>query len=164
MDQLKTMEIFVAVVKCGSFSQAAKQMGLSRPIVTNYIQALEKRLGVRLINRTTRHLFVTEIGQGYFALCSNVLRQIELGEETLTKLQMKPQGRLRILAPKSFGGLHMGMAIAHFAKAHPEIDISMVLDDPSNRSLSDFIDGQFDIGVRLAALRDSSIVPKRLDP
>ncbi len=161
MDRLKTMEAFVAVIKCGSFAGAAQQLGLSRPIVTNYVRALEKRLGVRLINRTTRRLSLTEVGQEYHDLCTKVLLEIETGEQSVTKLQTEPQGSLRILAPKSFGGLHLGVAVGHFAKAHPEINTSLILDDRTSRTF-EFVENQFDVAVRLSVIPSSTMVAKKI--
>ncbi len=108
MDRLKAMETFVRVVKEGSFAGAADQMGLSRAIVTKHVMQLEKQLGARLINRTTRRFSVTEIGKDYVAFCQRMLEQMSEQDALIDRLQEEPRGELKVLTPKSFGSLYLG--------------------------------------------------------
>src|SRR6202012_3105984 len=100
-------ESFVRVVRAKSFSTAARELGLSRALVTKHVQALEEHLGARLLNRTTRTLNLTEIGAEYYDFCQRVLSEIDEEEKTLRDLQKEPRGSLRVLSPKSFSSLHM---------------------------------------------------------
>src|ERR1700754_3696037 len=105
MDRLKAMETFVRVVREGSFAAASDQLGLSRAIVTKHVMQLEKQLGARLINRTTRRFAVTEIGKTYFDFCVRVLEEMAEQDALVTRLQEEPRGELKVMAPKSFGSL-----------------------------------------------------------
>src|SRR5438876_11761609 len=111
MDRFRTMESYVRVVRAGSFTIAANQLGLSRALVSRHIGDLETRLGVRLLNRTTRSLHPTEEGRSYLEFCEQVFRQIEVNEHTLAHARTEPTGTLKIAAPKSFGQLHLADAI-----------------------------------------------------
>lgn len=155
------MESFVRVVRAKSFSTAARELGLSRALVTKHVQALEEHLGARLLNRTTRTLNLTEIGAEYYDFCRRVLGEIEDEEKTLRDLQKEPRGVLRVLSPKSFASLHMCEAMAAFAQRYPEIRVTLVLDDSSLHSINVVTQG-FDVALRLSGIDDSSLVVRKL--
>ena len=161
MVQLKTMETFVQVVRTGSFSVAARELGFSRALVTKHVQSLEEHLGARLLNRTTRSINLTEIGAEYYDFCRRILAEIGDEERSLQDLQKEPRGSLRILAPKSFGTLHLCETIAAFGQRYPEIRTTLVLDDSSQRG-PDLVENAFDVAVRLAAISDSSLIVRKL--
>lgn len=161
MDRLKTMESFVRVVKAGSFSAAAGQLGMSRAMVTKHIIALERRLGARLLNRTTRRLALTEIGGEYYEFCARILREFETEEFSVARLQKEPQGSLRVIAPKSFGSLHLGAAIAKFALAYPKIAVSLILEDSSVRTF-EFAENEYDVAIRLSPIANSTIAARKI--
>src|SRR5271170_4533726 len=144
MDRLKTMESFVRVVKAGSFSAAAGQLGMSRAIVTKHVIALERRLGARLLNRTTRRIALTEIGGEYYEFCTKILQEFEAEEFSIARLQKEPQGALRVIAPKSFASLHLGTAVAEFARTYPRLHVSLILEDSSIRTFA-FAENEFDV-------------------
>lgn len=161
MERFKTMESFVRVVRAKSFSLAAKELGLSRALVTKHVQALEDHLGARLLNRTTRSLALTEIGAEYYDFCQRIIGEMEDEERTLRDLQKEPRGTLRVLSPKSFATLHMCEAVAAFAHRFPDIRVTLVLDDSSLHSINLVTQG-YDVAVRLAAIDDSTLVARKL--
>jgi DNA-binding transcriptional LysR family regulator len=162
MDRLRTIESFVRVVKAGSFSAAAEQLGMSRAIVTKRVIDLEKHLGARLLNRTTRKVAPTEIGTAYYEFCARMLGDLEAADESIKRLQSEPEGRLRILAPKSFGSSHLATAVSQFALEHSKISISLVLDDSATHSLS-FAESEIDVAIRLSPIAsDSAVVARQI--
>jgi DNA-binding transcriptional LysR family regulator len=158
LDRLGTMESFVRVVRAGSFTIAANQLGLSRALVSRQVGELEARLGVRLLNRTTRSLNLTEEGGAYLEFCEQVLRQIEASETALVRTRSEPSGTLKLAAPKSFGAVHMADAIVDFARLQPRLTVTLVLEDVSFRRSYDFVERGLDVAVRISSLRNASIV------
>lgn len=161
MDRLRTMQSFAEVIRLGSFSEAAKTLGLSRALISRHVTDLEKHLGVRLLTRTTRRITLTEAGAKHFEFCQQVIKEIEEKEASLKRLQKEPEGALKILAPKSFTTLALGDAIASFAAAYPQLNISLMLDDLSFRSY-DFIERGFDVAVHTTAIGDSNLVTRKI--
>lgn len=161
MDRLKAMETFVRVVREGSFAAASDQLGLSRAIVTKHVMQLEKQLGARLINRTTRRFSVTEIGQTYFDFCVRMLEEMAEQDALVTRLQEEPRGELKVLAPKSFGSLYLGNIISEFMARYPDIRVSLVLSDVSMHGL-DLVENGFDLAIRVQAPNDSSLMARRI--
>src|SRR6266850_7448563 len=101
MDRFKTIDSFVRVAIAGSFSAAAKQLSMSRALVSLHVTDLEKRLGVHLLNRTTRRLTLTEIGASYLEFCQHMLTEMNEQESSLAQIQRQPRGILKVTAPKS---------------------------------------------------------------
>jgi DNA-binding transcriptional LysR family regulator len=161
MDRFRTMQSFVEVIKLGSFSEAAKLLGLSRALVSRHVTDLEKHLGVRLLTRTTRRITLTEAGAAHFNFCQRVIQETEEQETSLKRMQKEPAGLLKILAPKSLTTLSLGDAIASFAAAYPHLNINLMLDDLSFRSY-DFIERGFDVAVHTTPIRESSLVARKI--
>ena len=155
------MQSFVEVIKLGSFSEAAKILGLSRALISRHVTDLEKHLGVRLLTRTTRRITLTEAGAEHFNFCQRIIKEIEEQETSLKRMQKEPAGSLKILAPKSLTTLALGDAIASFAAAYPHLNISLMLDDLSFRSY-DFIERGFDVAVHTTPIRESSLVARKI--
>ena len=153
------MESFVRVVRAGSFTIAANQLGLSRALVSRHVGELETRLGVRLLNRSTRSLHLTEEGRAYLAFCERLFRDIEDNERSMAKARTEPTGTLSLAAPKSFGSLHLSDAIVTFAKAHPRLRVSLVLEDVSFRS-HDFVEKGLDLALRISSIRNTSVTTR----
>jgi DNA-binding transcriptional LysR family regulator len=127
MDRFKTMESFARVATLGSFSAAAKQLDTSRALISQHVTNLEKRLGVQLLNRTTRCLTLTETGARYLEFCQRTLEELEeidAQESAITHLQQEPRGSLKVTAPKFFGLLHLSDAVVGFSVRYPNIHIS----------------------------------------
>jgi DNA-binding transcriptional LysR family regulator len=158
MDNLTDVAVFVRVVERGSFTLAAGDLHLSRAVVSKYLSRLEERLGARLLHRTTRRLSLTEAGAALFEASRGALERIEEAEAAVAQLQSKPRGRLRVSAPMSFGILHLGPAIAQFARAYPEVTLDIKFDDRYVNLVEDGID----VAVRIGALTDSSLVARKL--
>jgi len=154
------MESFVRVVRSGSFTIAANQLGLSRALVSRHVGSLETRLGVRLLNRSTRSLNLTEEGRAYLEFCENVFRDIEHHERVITHTKSEPTGTLKLAAPKSFGSLMLGDAIVAFAAAQPKLTVSLMLEDVSFRRPSDFVERGLDMALRISALHNSSLTER----
>lgn len=158
MDRLAGMEVFARVVETGSFSEAARQLGLSKSAVSKQISALEDRLGVRLLNRTTRRLSVTEVGEGYYAWCRQITEQVHEAELSVSRLHAEPRGSLKINAPVSFGFLQLAPMIPEFLASYPDLDIDVTVND----RFVDVIDEGYDVVIRIGKLADSSLVARRL--
>jgi DNA-binding transcriptional LysR family regulator len=161
MDRIRLMTSFVAVVRARSLTAAAKQLGSSRSLVTRHISQLERHLGTRLLNRTTQQLSVTASGERYHAFCVKFLSELQREESALAEHRAQPKGPLRVLAPKTFGSIYLGPAIAAFVLRHPEINISLVLDDQAP-DLGRLTHEAFDIAIRTAPARDSTLVSRKL--
>ena len=161
MDRFKTMDSFVRVAIAGSFSAAAKQLGISRALVSLHVTDLEKRLGVRLLNRTTRSLTLTAAGSNYLDFCRDILAGISEKESSIAQLQKEPRGSLKVTAPKSFGTLYLSDAVVSFSARYPDIEVSLILEDYSFRAY-DFVDQGLDVAVRLGDLPDSTLIARKI--
>lgn len=154
------MQIFVEVAKSAGFSAAANKIGLSRAQVSKSVMQLEKHLGTRLFNRTTRRISLTEIGTIYLDRCIAILQDIDETEAIASEQTQQPRGRLTLSAPTSFGVLHLQQAIPAFLRQHPQVQISLNLAD----RFIDVVDEGFDVVIRIAELEDSSLIARRLAP
>jgi DNA-binding transcriptional LysR family regulator len=159
-DQLDTMAAFARIVEAGSFSAAARELGRSKSSVSKRIARLEDRLGVRLLNRTTRRLSLTEAGRSFYEGCRRMLSEAEAAERAVAHLSGAPRGTLRVNVAMSFGVLHVAPALAGFMRRYPELSVELVLDDRE----VDLVEEGFDLGVRIRALPDSSLIARRLAP
>lgn len=155
---LNEMAIFVHVVKAGSFTKAAKNLGLPKSTVSRKITQLEERLSVRLIQRTTRSLRLTDTGSAYFAQCERILAEIEEANIAVTQMQNTPSGLLRITAPVLFGSTVLSSLVAEYMELHPLVSIDIILSDQNLDLIQDGIDMAFRIG----QLEDSSLIGRHL--
>ena len=144
MDKLESMRAFVAVVNCGGFAAAGREMGLSRSVVNKLVAQLEKDLGVQLLQRTTRRVSSTDTGRAYYERCVDILAEVKAAEQSVMQMQAEPKGTLRINAPMSFGTMHLAKAIAHFTQRYPDIQVQMTLSD----RVIDLIEEGFDVTLR----------------
>ncbi len=155
---LNEMAIFVRVVESGSFTGAAKALGLPKSTVSRKITQLEERLGVRLIQRTTRSLSLSDTGSAYHAHCARILNDIEEANIAVTQMQSTPSGTLRITAPVLFGSAVLSSLIAEYMELHPQVNIDLVL---SNQML-DLVQDSLDVAFRIGNLEDSSLIGRYL--
>jgi len=160
MDRLLGMEVFVRVVDCGSFAEAARALNLSRAMVSKHIQSLEDRLGVRLLNRTTRRLSLTEIGTAYYERAQTVLYDVEEAERVIGDLHIGARGTLKINAPMSFGIRHLTPALCDFHRDFPQIHVDLTLND----RYVDLIEEGYDVAIRIGKLTDSALIARKLAP
>ena len=158
MDRMAEMEIFVAVIDSGGFTEAANRLRLSKSSVSKHIASLESRLGVTLLNRTTRNVSATEIGINYYQNCIRFLEQIQDADLSVKVMQTEAQGMLKLSASNDFGSNHLMNCITPFIKKHPKIKINMTLD---NRFV-DLVSEGFDLAVRIGNLSDSSMKAKKI--
>ena len=128
-DPLDGVSVFTAVVEAQSFSAAARALRRSKAAVSTQIQRLEDRLGVRLLNRTTRQLSLTDEGRAYYEHCRRIMAEAKEAEDALYSRTTEPRGLLRVNAPMSFGVLHLSQAVADFMDLHPELEVQLVLND-----------------------------------
>jgi DNA-binding transcriptional LysR family regulator len=158
MDRLAGIPAFEGVVAAGSFAGAARALGLSVAAVSKQVRALEDRLGVRLLHRTTRQVRLTDAGQRFHERCQRILADLDDAEREVAAGQAMPRGRIRVSAPMSFGQRHLGPVVSGFLARHPDVELDLVLED----RFVDLLAEGFDVAVRIAELRDSSLVARRL--
>jgi DNA-binding transcriptional LysR family regulator len=155
------MRVFGAIVEAGSFASAARRLRLSRAVVTKHVAALEDRLKVRLLERTTRRVAVTEAGARYYERCTQILAEIEDAEREAAQATAVPRGTLRISAPHTFATKHIAPHLAEFRRQFPDVDLEIVLSD----RFVDLLEEGFDLAIRIAdGLPESSLVARRLAP
>jgi DNA-binding transcriptional LysR family regulator len=157
MDRMTSMATFVKVVDVGSFSAAARALNMSPSMVTNHVQSLEERLGVRLLNRSTRKLSLTEVGQNYYERAQQILGDIEDAESSAQALQTTARGNLRLntsIAMPPF----LAPVIAEFVALYPDVSIDMSMSDRE----VDLVEDGFDLAIRHMPAADSSLISRRI--
>src|SRR5262245_59934518 len=158
MLDLDAVAVFVKVVQAGSFSLAAKQLGIPNSTVSARVSRLEKRLGVTLLQRTTRRSRLTEAGDTYFRLAAQAVDQLTNAEAGIGAAQAEPHGSLRITAPSDPAPSWIAELIAGFRKQHPKVDVEIVYTD----QLLDLLAERIDVALRPGHLRDSRLVARRI--
>ena len=160
MDPLTGMRVFCAAVEQGSLAAAARRLGLSATMAGRYLDGLERGVQVRLMQRTTRRLQLTEAGQLYYGRCRRLLEEIDAAGDEVRELGSGPRGTLRVAAPVSFGSRYLGGPIARYMRAHPHVRVEMDLDD----RYVDLLAREVDVAIRIGRLADSGLVARRLAP
>jgi DNA-binding transcriptional LysR family regulator len=160
MGQLSEMQTFVRVVEAGSISKAAEQLGLAKSGVSRRLAELELRLGVRLMNRTTRRSSLTEAGESYYEGAVKLLADVSELNAATADANACLEGTLKLAVPLSFGLLHLAPAIDEFLRAHPDLRINV---DFSDRHI-DLVEQGVDLAIRIADLDDSSLQARRICP
>lgn len=158
MDSLQPMRIFVSVVQNGNLSSAGRQLGLSPASISRHISALEKTVGCRLVNRTSRKLTLTEAGALYFKKVEQILHQLAEANESVAQLQSTARGTLRVHSRMLVGHLVIVPALPAFLTRNPEVKVDLLL---SNRVI-DLVEQNIDVDIRIGKLADSSLVARRL--
>lgn len=161
MSRLDEMAVFAEVVEAEGFSAAARALGMSKSAVSKQISRLEDRLGVRLLNRTTRQLSLTEAGTTFYEASRRVLDEALAAETAVSSLAEAPRGLLKLNAPMSFGFLHLARVIPEFHERHPQIVIDAVMND----RFVDLVEEGYDVAIRIiGGMTDSSLIARRLAP
>lgn len=155
---LNEVLVFIKVVQAGSFSQAAKQLGMPNSTVSSKVSSLEKRLGTTLITRTTRRLNITPAGEAYFKKCVNGLEEIKSGEDEIAASQGEPQGLLRITAPVELGSSVLPLIVQSYITKYPKVRIEVLLTDRRVELLTEGVD----LAIRAGELKDSTLIGKKL--
>ena len=158
MDKLKAMHTFLRIADEGSLTAAARAMDHSLPAVVRSLAALEAHLGVRLFNRTTRRISLTEEGKRYLENCRQVLAAVEDAETSLTAEAAEPAGKLTITAPVLFGQMYVAPAVTRFVQCHTKMRCNVVLLD----RVVNLLEEGFDVGIRIGPLEDSSLIAQPL--
>ena len=158
MDKFEDLQAFVAVVETGSFTAAARRLNAAKSAVSRRVSALEERLGVQLLRRTTRVLNLTETGSSFYEHSARILADLEEAEAAVQQEHGELRGTLRIALPLSFGVRHMCKPIAAFAKQHPKVEFDLDLNDRR----VDLIEEGVDLAIRIGHLSDSSYIARRL--
>ena len=158
MDKFGEMRTFVAVVDAGSFVQAADALDISKAAVSRHVADLEQRLGVRLLQRTTRKLSLTEEGRAFHARCKNLLGELEEAEAEITSKSVEASGLVKINVPVSFGLLHLAPLWPAFMAKHPKVTLDVNLSD----RMVDLVEEGYDMAVRIARLPSSSLISRKL--
>jgi DNA-binding transcriptional LysR family regulator len=158
MNRFSEMEAFVRVVEAGSFSSAAKQLGVGQPYVSKLIAQLEERLGVHLLSRTTHGMTPTEAGRSFYQHSQHALVAAEEAEFAARGAATSLKGRLRVGAAVTFARIHIIPYLPSLLAQHPELQIEMVLDDRN----VDLIEAGIDVALRMGALSDSSLTARKI--
>jgi len=157
MDRLTSLTAFVRVVDAGGFSAAGRKLNMSTTMVSNHVQALEDRLGARLLNRTTRKVSLTEIGKAYYDRCIQILADIEQADDIAGALQSTPRGTLRIYTNTHLVQF-LSPVVAEFLASYPDVKVDLVIGERN----VDLIDENFDLAVRMIPSPDSSLIVRSL--
>lgn len=158
MDKFAQMQAYVSVATQGSFVAAAKSLDLSPQLVSKYVAALEAQLGLRLLNRTTRRVHMTEAGEYYLREISEVLERLNQLESDITQHQQTPQGLLRISAPVALANRFLASAVQRYQQHNPKVNFDIQLNDRR----VDIVEEGFDLALRIGELQSSSLVARKL--
>jgi LysR family transcriptional regulator for bpeEF and oprC len=158
LDRWEALRLYIRVVEAGSFSKAAKAQGVAQSTASKQVMALEQRLGVQLLRRTSRGLSVTDAGRSYYEAAARVIDDLQTAEESLVGDQASPSGRVRVSAPAGFGRMHVMPMLHSFLMKYPDLQVDLEVTD---RFLSLVEDG-IDVAIRIGSLADSSLIARRI--
>lgn len=156
MDRLAAMRAFLRIVESGSLSAVARELGASQPTVSKQLAALEAALGVRLLNRSTRSLSLTDEGARYYERCRYALEAVEAAEASVRPTS--PSGLLRVSCPIAFGRLQVAPRMKRLLERHPKLQIELLLND----RFVDLVEEGADVSVRIGELADSALIARRI--
>ena len=154
MDKLYAMDAFIRIVETGSLTAAADALDVSQPSMVRTLAALERELGVRLLNRTTRRMSLTDEGRDYLERARQIVAAVEDAQHSLSARRSTPRGRLRVASSVSFGRTFVAPVVAEYLSEHPEVNIELLLLD----RVIDLVEEGMDVAVRVARLPDSSMI------
>lgn len=160
LERLDAVAVFARVVEAGSFSSAARSLGLGPSAVSKSVAALEEHLGARLLNRTTRRLSLTEVGVAYYERARVALAALEEAQTAVTDLSAAPRGVLRVTMPVAYGSHVIAPLLPGFMDRHPEVRLEVIHSD----LVVDLVNEGIDVAIRIAELRDSTLVARLLSP
>ncbi|WP_027517567.1 LysR family transcriptional regulator [Bradyrhizobium sp. WSM1417] len=152
MDRLTSMTVFVKAVDVGSFAAAADALEMSGPMVGKHVRFLEERLGVRLLNRTTRRQSLTETGRAYYERCRTVLAEAEAADAVASDELSEPRGRLRVTMPALLGRHCIAPLLMKLARRYPHLELDLSFGDP----IADIIEARYDLAIRTGDLNNQS--------
>jgi len=158
MQNLNRMMVFYHVVDLGSFTEAAKVLNMAKSAVSRHISLLEKEAGTSLLNRTTRRLSLTKVGQIYYQSCLKIFEETRFMQNEISVFQNQPVGSLKIAATNSIGNVHIAPLIVEFMRLYPSINIDLMIQD----QVIDMVEEGVDVSIRVGWLKDSSLVAKKV--
>lgn len=158
MDTLDAMAVFVEIADRGSLTAAAEATGKSLPTVVRVLAGLEAKLGVRLFNRTTRRVAITDEGRIYLEHCRRIQSAVDESEQAISQTLSEPSGLITVTAPVLFGEMHVAPQIAEFLVAFPKVEVRLMLLD----RIADLLEEGIDVAVRIAPLPDSTLIARRV--
>ncbi len=158
MQNLNRMMIFYHVVDSGSFTDAAKVLKMAKSAVSRHISLLENEIGAKLLNRTTRQLSLTNVGQIYYLSCQRIIEETQFMQNEISVLQNQPVGSLKIAATNSIGNVYIAPLIVEFMRLYPKINIDLMLQD----QVIDMVEEGVDVSVRVGWLKDSNLVAQKI--
>lgn len=159
MDQIAALRAFIAVSEAGGFAPAARRMGLATSSLTRQVDALEAKLAVKLLNRSTRSVTLTDAGQVYFEKTARILSDLQDADLALAGHD-GPRGLLRVSAPLAFGRLHLAPLLAGYLESCPEVELDLIFTD----SVTNLAEENVDVAIRIGALESSSLIARKLAP
>jgi DNA-binding transcriptional LysR family regulator len=160
MEDLTYMVTFARVVKSGSFAGAARKLKVSTSVTSKHVAKLERALGVRLLNRSTRKLSLTEAGAAYYEHCARIVDEIESSKRVVAQLQATPRGMLRVTAPVTFANSRLAPVLPDFFRKHPDVQIDL---SASNRVV-DLAEDGFDVAIRIVRSLPPNVIARELRP
>ena len=160
MEHLAEMMTFAKVVETRSFSAAAAALNTSKSLVSKQVGNLEKALGVRLLQRTTRRMSLTEIGAAYYEHCARIMQEIDAASETVTQLQAEPRGVLRVTSPVIFASLHLAPALRTFLARYENVEVELNAAD----RVVDIVDEGYDLAIRISDNPPPNMVARKIAP
>ncbi|TIX99636.1 MAG: LysR family transcriptional regulator, partial [Mesorhizobium sp.] len=159
MDRLTSMAVFVKAVDLGSFAAAAAALDLSGPMIGKHVRFLEERLGVRLINRTTRRQSLTDFGRAYYERCRLVLAEAEAADALAADQLSEPRGKLRVIMPVHFGRRCVAPILLQLAQRYPALELDLSFSDP----IADLAEDGCDLAIRTGILEDQAgVIARRI--
>ncbi len=159
LDDLKRMVIFSHVVDTGSFSGAARRLGIAKSAISKHVSLLEQNIGVRLLNRNTRSLSLTDVGEGYYQSCIKLVEVIEEAQGHISNIQEVPRGTLKISSPASFGVDYIAPLLNDFLNQYTSLKAELLLDD----NIVDMTEEGIDVAIRIGWLSDSNLRAKKIN-
>ena len=160
MDTFTAMKVYCSVVENDSLAGAARSLNVSPSVVSKQLSALEDRLGVRLLNRTTRRISVTQEGTAYYESCKRIITDVAEAENAASSAHAAPRGLLKITAPVTFAHRHLTPHLPKFLDMFPEVEVQVQVND----RVVDLVDEGIDLAIRISQLKDSSLIARRLAP
>lgn len=160
IDNIGDLTVFARIVTAGSLTGAASELDLSLAVVSKRLAALEERLGIRLLNRTTRRQSLTQEGERFHAHCVRILSEVQTAEEEMVRSRETVSGLLRITAPRTFGRRYVAPLVAAFQARHPGLRIELVLAD----DIVDMVEAGIDVALRFGAMMDSTMTARHVAP
>lgn len=158
LDDLKRMVLFAHVVETGSFSAAARRLGIAKSAISKHVSLLEQNIGIRLLNRNTRSLSLTDVGERYYQSCVKLLEVVEEAQGHVSDEQEEPRGTLKVSCPSSFGIDHVAPLLSDFLKKYTALNVELLLDD----NIVDMTNDGIDVAIRIGWLPDSDLRARKI--